>query len=185
MNITCKAQLSLLENPWLTADTLVSAVGRSSPQGRPNASLRSCRFLLREVLQVETQVLLKPLGCCQGPQPGQGCCAEPSLGELLLFAPATSLWGRIPQLQWKHHTCCSCCCLGGTKHWCRRAGGMAGGGQPAVGSSFFPCNSIYWRVGSCPLWAENAPLTARGSRTDPSAFPGAAGASWAQSGTTT
>lgn len=103
-------------------------------------------------------MLLKPLGCCQGPQPGQGCCAEPSLGELLLFAPATSSWGRIPQLQWKHHTCCSCCCLGGTKHWCRRAGGMAGGGQPAVGSSFFPCNSIYWRVGSCPLWAENAPL---------------------------
>lgn len=26
--------------------------------------------------------------------------------------------------------------LGGAKRWCRRAGGMAGGGQPAVGSSF-------------------------------------------------
>lgn len=127
----------------------------------------------QRILQVETHVLLKPsLGCCQGPQPGQRCCAEPSSGELLLFAPATSLWGRIPQLQWKHNThCCCCCCSGGAGEQ------VAGGGQSAVGSSFFPCISICWRVGSCLLWAENALLTTQGSRTDPSAWPGAAGAS--------
>lgn len=120
---------------------------------------------------------------CKGPQPGQGCCAEPSSGELLPFAPAGSLWGRIPQLQWKHNT--RCCCLGGAKHWCRRAGGMAGGGQPAVGSSFL---ALVFVGGLAPALCGqrmNALLAAQGSRTDPSACPTAAGASWAQSGTTT
>lgn len=36
----------------------------------------------QRILQVETHVLLKPsLGCCQGPQPWQRCCAEPSWGS--------------------------------------------------------------------------------------------------------
>lgn len=71
------------------------------------------------------------------PSPGRGavlslprgsCCSLPQLDPYGAEFPSCS--GSTPLAG------AAAAALGGTKCWCRRAGGMAGGGQPAVGSSF-------------------------------------------------
>lgn len=79
MNITRKAQLSMLENPSLAHSRHFGlCCWKILAPGMPKCLTQISLIPARRILQVETQVLLKPLGCCQGPQPGQSCCAEPS-----------------------------------------------------------------------------------------------------------
>lgn len=137
MNITRKAQLSLLENPSLAHSR--------------HFGLCCWKILAPGMPKCLTQILLIPAqripasgdsraietSAARDPSPGRGavlslprgsCCSLPQLdpygAEFPSCSGSTTLAGA------------AAAALGGTKCWCRRAGGMAGGGQPAVGSSF-------------------------------------------------
>lgn len=141
MNISGKAQLSLLENPFLSARSRrFGLCWKILAGGRRNPSLGS-RWCCSETAGVAYALRLHVLdgtvsergvakdSLCRGAVRG-GC----ALGELLPIAPALSLRGGSTA------AAAAARAIRQGRRWRRKAGRVAGGGShdPQVGSWLFP-----------------------------------------------